>query len=363
MARFAIVGWGWRAEFFARAAAALADRLELTGVVTRDPGRAAAVTAGWKVPVYRSVEELLAAASADFVVVSVPPAIALGHLEALGAAGMPALCETPPAPDLAGLTRVCELARQGAVIQVAEQYPLQPLHAARIALSDGGVIGGVSTASVSFSHGYHAFAVMRRHLGVGSKPPTIRAVRRPVRTEVGNTRAGPRTAVTTVERSYTLGIADFGDRLGLYDFEDDQHRSYVRMAHVVVRGEHGEIADDRVRVVQGLDEVVTFCLRRVVAGAEGDLSGHHLMGIAGNDGWLWRNPFPGARLADDEIAVAECLVKMADHVVGGPPFYGVADAAQDHYLYLALQEAAASGETVQTVRQPWADEVAVGARE
>jgi predicted dehydrogenase len=355
MSRFAVIGWGWRAEFFARAAAELSNRVRLSAVVTRDGERARAAEARWRVPAYASIDDLLGAERVDFAVLSVPAAVAPRLLGALSAAGLPALCETPPAADLESLVTVCELARRGPPIQVAEQYPLQPLHAARIALCRGGVIGAVSVASVSFSHGYHAFAVLRRLLGVRGETTTIRAVRRAAPAENGNTRAGPRREITVLDRSRTVAVLEFGDRLGLYDFEDDQHRSYVRLAHVGARGTHGEISDDRLRVVRGLDEVLTLTLERVVAGQEGDMTGHTLLGITGVDGWAWRNPFPGSRLADDEIAVGECLVRMAEHVEGAPPFYGVADGAQDHYLYLALQQAAGSGGTVRAAAQPWAD--------
>ncbi len=362
MARFALIGWGWRAEFFARAAAELAPRLELTGVVTRSAERANTVTNNWHVPVYASVDDLLSSPRPDFVVVSVPPAVAVGHLDTLAGANLPALCETPPAPDLEGLAHVCELARRGARIQIAEQYPFQPLHAARLALSDAGVIGNVSMTGVSFSHGYHAFSVLRHHLSVGGEAATIRATSGAAPVEVGNTRAGPRQQIAMTEEVRTLGIIEYPGRLGLYDFETNQHRSYVRFLHVTVRGSHGEISDDELRVVRGLDETMTIPLRRVTAGQDGDLSGHQLMGITGLDGWAWRNPFPGARLADDEIAVAQCLVKMAEHAEGGPEFYGAADGAQDHYLYLKLQQAAGSGDVVRTTVQPWADQMLVNAR-
>lgn len=357
MVRFGLIGWGWRAEFFARAAAALPDRLALAGVVTRDEARARAVREGFATPVYGDVSSLLAAERLAFVVVSVPPAIAAQHLATLARANMAVLCETPPAADLEGLRAVCELARRGARIQVAEQYPFQPLHAARIALTDAGVIGGASMASISFSHGYHAFAVMRRHLHVAGEAAVIRAARLVSMSENGNTRAGPREHAELVDNERITATLEWEHALGLYDFEQNQHRSYVRVPHVAIRGANGEIADDRVRLVHGLDEIRTVHLERVVAGQDGDLSGHELMGITGLEGWAWRNPFMGARLADDEIAVAECLVRMAAHVEGADGFYNVADGAQDHYLWLLLQQAAASGETLRSEVQPWADQL------
>ncbi len=361
MVRFGMVGWGWRAQFFARAAAGLPERLQLAGVVTTDPERARSVREDWGVHPYPDLAGLLASERPAFVVVSVPPDVAARHLASLAAAGVPALCETPPAGDLDGLRAVCDLARGGALLQVAEQYPLQPLHAARIALTDAGVLGTVSMASVSFSHGYHAFAVMRRHLRAGGGPVVVRAARAVALSENGNTRSGPRHQAETVPQERITATMEWGHALGLYDFEQNQHRSYVRLPHVAVRGATGEISDDRLRVVHGLDEVRTVHLERVVAGQDGDLSGHELMAITGLEGWAWRNPFMGARLADDEIAVAECLVRMAAHVEGADGFYGVAEAAQDHYLWLCLQQAAASGETVRTDVQPWADQLTVTA--
>ncbi len=355
MARFAVVGSGWRSEFFVRIADALPDRFDLAGVVTRDAARGHELQDRWHTRAFSSLDEMSESVRPDFVVVSVPSTAAVGYLRQCAAKGLPALCETPPAHDLGGLLEVTGLARSGARLQVAEQYPFQPLHAARLALTDAGAIGEVSMASVSFSHGYHAFSVMRRHLGVTGEVARIRASVLRSEVETGGTRAGPRTEVTTTEEVRTVALVEVGGKLGVYDFGENQHRSYVRLQRVDVRGSRGEIAEDQVRLVRGLDESVTISLRREMGGQEGDLTGHYLKGISGPDGWIWRNPFPGARLADDEIAIARCMDLMASYADGGPPFYGVADAAQDHYLYLALQEAAATGETIVTSVQPWAD--------
>jgi predicted dehydrogenase len=352
---FAVVGTGWRAGMFVKVARAVPDRFGVLGVLARSSSSARRVMDAWKLPAYSSMEDLLEAAHPDFVVVSVPWAASVGAILSLSAAGVPVLAETPPAPDLEGLKEVTELVRQGARIQVTEQYPHQPLHAARLALTDKGAIGTVYSAYLSVAHGYHAFALMRRHLGLRGEPATVRATVHSLPVASGASRYGPPRAPGQLISERTVGIVDFGDRIGTYDFADTQYWSYVHRHHVVLRGSDGELADEMLHRVHSLDETVSTALRREHAGSGGDMSGHYLRGISGVDGWIWRNPFPGCRMFDDEIAVATVLELMGRHVDGGPPFYGVADAAQDHYLYLALQQAAKTGTSVRTNRQPWDD--------
>jgi len=45
---------------------------------------------------------------------------------------------------------------------------------------------------------------------------------------------------------------------------------------------------------------------------------------------------------------------MADYVAGGPEFYSVAEASQDHYLGMMIEKAILSGEVVETQHQRWA---------
>jgi predicted dehydrogenase len=344
--------------------AALGERFQLTGVVTRSQERAGEVERTWGVDASLSLRDLLEMGRPDFVVLSVPRSATARWLGELTDAGLPVLCETPPAADLTGLHRVSELLARGARVQVAEQYQYQPLHAARLAVTDGGLIGDVSMASLSVCHDYHAFSLMRRHLKVTGEPATIRATVLRSTVETGFGTSGPRRARRTAEEVRTVGFVEFGDRFGVYDFAGEQYFSYIRSPRVGLRGSTGEITDHEVRRLTGLDEPVTQELRREQTGEEGDLGGYSLRGISLGDGWVYRNPFPGARLSDDEIAIATCMEHMGRYAEGGPPFYGPADASHDHYLSLCLHQAAATGEPVRTEPQPWTssllDAAAVG---
>ena len=55
--------------------------------------------------------------------------------------------------------------------------------------------------------------------------------------------------------------------------------------------------------------------------------------------FLFRTPFINERFSDVEIAVASCMVKMHEYINGGEEFYGMADALQDMYICLKMDEA------------------------
>ncbi len=116
----------------------------------------------------------------------------------------------------------------------------------------------------------------------------------------------------------------------------------------------GEINHDVVRYLQDHRTPIEAELRRVDAGREGNLEGYHHKGIVCGEQWVYRNPFTPARLSDEEIAIADCMRKMAEHVSGGPAFYPVAQAAQDKYLADLMTQACETGGPVTSERQPWA---------
>jgi len=69
---------------------------------------------------------------------------------------------------------------------------------------------------------------------------------------------------------------------------------------------------------------------------------------------LFRNPFKGLRMSDEDIAAGLLLVTMAAWVRDeGVAPYPLADGSQDHLIGLAIEEAASTGQTVSTVREAW----------
>lgn len=46
---------------------------------------------------------------------------------------------------------------------------------------------------------------------------------------------------------------------------------------------------------------------------------------------------------------------MANYVSGGPDFYSLQEASQDHYLGFMIQKAIETGQSVHTEKQPWSE--------
>jgi len=350
---FGIIGTGWRSEFFLRIAASLPDRFAVAGLVSRSAEKREAYARAWNVPTFATLDAMLERTKPGFVTVSVPRSAVVDQIGLVAARGLPILAETPPAEDRAGLDRVAALVAAGARIQVAEQYFLQPTHAARLALIAGGRIGTPSYAHVAVAHGYHGISLMRRYLGIGFEPARITAktfelpiVRSPDRHHAPET-------MEIVPSVQTVATFDFGDRIGIFDFTGDQYHGWIRSPRLTIRGERGEIAGDELRYLIDQRSPMYLRLIRQDTGHFGNLEDYHHTGILAGAEWAYRNPYPEARFSDDEIAVAACLDAMRIYVETGIPFYSFAEAAQDHYLALEMDRAAASGEMVVTTGQSW----------
>ena len=345
---FALIGAAWRADLIRRVSEGL-ESVHCVGAVVRSPR-------DYAVPTFTSLGECVEAVHPDFVVTAVPWAVNPQVIEEAVALGLPVLAETPPAPALDGLRALWSAVGDSARVQIAEQYLLMPSHASRAALVRSGAIGTPTQVQVSSTHQYHAVSLIRGLLGVGSAAPVrVRAVKLEAPLVDPLTRAGwtgdddPKPATTTI------ATLDFGDgKSGVYDFTDNQWHNQLRFRRLTVRGSAGELHDDEVvRMVAPRTVVRTPLLRRQT-GYDLDLDGFDTDHITFGDEVLYRNPYPGRRWMDEEIAIATLLDAMAAWVRGeGPPPYPLAEGAQDHLLALAIEKAAAADQTVTTTVEPW----------
>jgi predicted dehydrogenase len=334
---FAVVGAGFRAAAYPRLAAGL-DDVSCVGVVARTPRRSPA-------PVFTSLDECLAAARPDFLVTALPWTVNPGVLGQAVDRGVPVLSETPPAADLAGLRALWAAVGGSGLVQVAEQYRLMPTHAARAAAVRSGVIGAPAQAQVSSTQLYHAVSLIRGLLGAGRGPVTVRATRHVAALVDPLDRAGWTDDHTPKPATTTIALLDLGaGRSALYDFTDHQTRNQLRFRRILVRGSHGELRDDEIVRQAAPRTIVRSPLVR-------DPGNRHI--TCGSE-VLYRNPYPGRRWNDDEIATATLLQATAAWVRGaGPPPYPLAEGAHDHQVGLAIEEAADTGRTVTTTAEPW----------
>ena len=353
---FGIVGGGWRSDFFQRVARAAPDRLRVAGVVTRSAEKGEAVTAAWGTPTYRTAAELVAAQRPDFVIASVSWPAMPGVVRELVDLGVPVMAETPPAPDLDGLRSLWSDVGGRGSVSVAEQYMLMPGHAARLAVVRDGVIGTPTSVEVASTHLYHAVSIIRTFLdaGLDDAVVTARAFSAPLLDPLSPSGWDPEAAPQP--RATTIATLDLGGgRMGLYDFVDNQWWNPVRARRLVVRGSVGEIVDDT--VVRFLEPTVpvTSHLEYRRTGVDMNLEGNDLVHVSFDGRVVYRNPWVGTRLSEDDIAVASILEAQGAFARDeGPTPYGLAEACQDHALGLAIGESARTGRDVRVTGEPWA---------
>ncbi len=341
--RFAILGTGFRARLFAAIAAAAPETFEIVAALPHRPGTADDLG----VTLVDDLDALLARRP-SFVLTATSAGAAPDAIRELVAREVPVLAETPPALDAAELDALVADVGASGLVQVAEQYPRHPMTAVRIAAVRAGLIGTPTSALVSMTQTYHAVAVLRALLGVGRESAVVRAETHIAPLVAPFSRAGwtrDPEAHPTATTTATIDFADAGrPALGRYDFTEGQTRNPLRATHVLVRGSHGELDDDRLTRLVDDTTIVTSVFERRQTGQHGDFEIPALDTIALDGEVLYRNPLPGARLSDEELAMAALLEATGRWAVGdGTEPYPLADAVHDQRIGLAIAEAADSG--------------------
>lgn len=359
---YGIVGHGWRADFYLRLARQVPDRFQCVGAVTRRAEVGAELRRRWDIPTYRTVQSLIAAQRPEVVVTCVPRDVNPDVLNSLVELDTAVLSETPPAADMDALRMLWKSIGDADLVQVAEQHPYLPHICALRELVHRGLLGEVTSTQISWTHDYHATALLRCLLGLGAEPTRVTAVEKAAPLLAGPDRSGWPALPQVEELMHTLALLSTADRTGVYDFTDGQWFNPLRRRHVIVRASRGEVVDDQVTWSGPDGRPLHSPIVRRQSGIDGNLEGWDLETLSWAGEVLYRNPYPGARMSDEEIAIATCLEGTARWRRGdGPPPYPLAHGCQDHALSLCIHAAAAQGSTLTTDIEPWAAAVA-GAR-
>lgn len=282
-----------------------------------------------------SIEECLKF-GADFAVVAVNKgdiaAISRQWLER----GLPVLCETPAGLNLADLKAAARLQKQGLKLMCAEQYMYFPYFSSVIRLADKGILGAPYNITLSAVHDYHAASLIRRILGKTEEPFKIygRAYKFSV-TETADRYNKFFDGRQAVKERVRLTVEYADGKAGFYDFCSVQYRSEIRSNYINIQGPKGEISNNTVSYIDK-----DFISRRKEL-----VFGENNSKISFGDEILYESPF-GALLADDEKAIAQVMVNMAEYTKGGSDGGNLKAALIDSFYSIKMKEALETGKEV-----------------
>lgn len=320
MIKYGIIGAGWRAEFYLRIAALVPEKFSVSGIYIRNEGKRQEFAKKYNVPIFDNLEDLLNT-DFDFIVSCVNKDSINETAQMLADKGIAVLTETPiSTKNLKGK------------IQVAEQFHFMPRNQAYKKIIDSGILGEVHQVQLSCCHDYHAASLIRFFLDIKAETPTKTTITLPDKVTRYNSRNG-HIEPSVVNSEQKIVILNFGNKTAIYDFNFEQYFSDIRASKIVIRGTKGEIINNTCTYLKdGIPH--SFEIKRNSFGAEENLDGFSLLNITGNGEVLYTNPFKNARLSDEDIAIATCLLKMKDYVQNNEVFYSTQNAYEDYNLFL-----------------------------
>ncbi len=352
--RIVMVGCGWRSKFYLRAIDNLKDHLEIAGILMRTKERAEEVHRETGIFATADLEEALSL-HPDFILLCVSKAHTKEWLLHFIKRQIPVLCETPPALDVDDLNELWkENTYYKGQVQVAEQYFLQPYYSAVQNIIDNGILGEVSNINMSAIHGYHAVSIFRKFLGLDCENCVIRGRRFqfPV-TKTRNRMGWHETGEIIYPQRNRVELVFENGKTAFYDFDKEQYFSPIRSRNWNIQGVRGEIKNMSVCYMDENNRPITEAMHREDDGIY-NIDGWSHMYISFGGKRIYENPFPGIRVNDDELAVADMLMRMKRYVETGEEFYSLRSGLQDAYLDICMERALTEGVEVVTEKQSWA---------
>ena len=349
---FVIIGSGWRAMFYVRIALRYPQCFQLRYLLCRTQEKAESVRREYGVPVTADAR-LCEEARPDFVVVAVDRASKFAVTKQWLEKGFAVLSETPAAETAEELEELWALYQSGARLQIAEQYIRYPLIAAGLRGIERGLLGEPYAVELSLAHDYHAASLIRHTLRCAGRPfPAFRlrgkAYEFPV--EETDSRYGPITDGSVKQRSRVRLTLEFeGGKAAFYDFDGVQYHSAIRARHINVRGQRGEWNDTVLRYVDDKHRPAREELKAWLDPAYETLNTPELLEL----GRTWD---PELRMdnSQDEYAVATMMLDMRGLIEHGREGYPLAEALEDAYTWLLMDEAVnCPGQTIGSRPRVW----------
>ncbi|MGN0494532.1 MAG: Gfo/Idh/MocA family protein [Acutalibacteraceae bacterium] len=334
MITYAIIGAGWRSEFYLRIAALLPDTFKVSGIYIRNKQKREEFSKKYNAPIFDNLEKLLET-DFDFIVSCVNKTGICDTVRELANKNVPLLTETPIGTSIKEIDDFLGEIKPDWRVQVAEQFHFMPRNAAIKRVIESGILGEITQVQLSCCHDYHAASLIRFFLGTGNEMPEASSFTLPDTVTRYNSRGGLLKEPQTVTAEEKFVILRFKDKTAVYDFNYEQYFSDIRRSRILIRGTNGEILNNEFTYLKnGLPH--SFTLRRNSYGTNESLDGFTLVNITAEGKVVYENPFKSARLSDEEIAIATCLLKMKKYLETGIPFYTLNDAAIDSKIFLSV---------------------------
>lgn len=350
---FVIVGSGWRSLFYVRIARCYPQQFTLKYLLCRTQEKAEKIASEYQISTTTS-EEACEQANPDFVVIAVSKNSLYEETVRWAKKGIPVLCETPAAGKVAELKSLWELVQRGAKIQIAEQYHRYPMMAAGLKAIREGKLHEPYAVSLSVAHDYHGVSLIRRMLQpVDPMSLRLESVRGeqysfPVTETDSRYGAIMDGRIKQADRGVvTLQFAN--GKVAFYDFSGVQYHSSIRARHVNVQGRDGEWNDTLLRYV---DETHGTHLEKLKPWLDPAYKSLYTTALETQSGsWV---PDVQMDSAQDEYAIATMMYDMRAYIEQGKEIYPMAEALEDAYIYLLMQEAIKTpGEKQLPQSMPW----------
>lgn len=321
MITFAIIGGGWRSEFYLRIAKALPEIFSVAGVFVRREEQRNYIAEKYAVKTFADINELLTE-SFDFIVNCVSYAKVTDLSIELADKGFFVLSETPALKAPEGLHAYER-------IQVAEQYHQKGTYQAIKSIINSGVLGEIQHINLSVGHDYHAMSMLRFLFDDYTAPEKLFDLNLPDNMVTSHGRGGEGEHKLKKTTQRLIGFR-FGEKVGLYDFNGEQYFSPIRRDRLLIRGTKGEICDNKVRFFNDDGKLTEG---EIVLKQAGLLEGFYNDRIVFYDKVLYDFPFKHARLSEEECAIAKCLVGMKNYIDTGEEFYSYKKAYEDYAFF------------------------------